>query len=323
MKSTNIIKRIPQYDIVIDYDIPKNPKSFIHEDKISVKKQNKTCSDSWIHSIIGVLSILYKKELDTNFIVSCMETSNISNYYDKWGCNGDSVYNAIEFLKTNGTIPLNPKGTYNDDCSSFINKNNKLYTISGASNVSPILKNNKLIDVQGNPVKNLETVKHYVLKAPLVTGYIIYESMLDYNNNNDWKDEIFIKSSENNKILGYHNAIIMGWGSSNGIDYWIIKNSWGKDWGDSGYYKHAMYPHNKLSTPGVTQFNNFSNIPYKDKQAPLGGAIFIKKDKIKNFKLTKSISPIKEKEKYPTYMWISIFIVLLIIFYKFFSSSSF
>jgi C1A family cysteine protease len=34
-----------------------------------------------------------------------------------------------------------------------------------------------------------------------------------------------------------HAITIVGFGTENGIPYWLIKNSWSTDWGDQGYFK--------------------------------------------------------------------------------------
>lgn len=45
-------------------------------------------------------------------------------------------------------------------------------------------------------------------------------------------------------FTGYHAVNAVGWGHDEdlGIDYAIMKNSWGEDWGDGGYFKMALIP---------------------------------------------------------------------------------
>lgn len=34
-----------------------------------------------------------------------------------------------------------------------------------------------------------------------------------------------------------HETQVLGWGTEDGVAYWLVANSWNYDWGDGGFFK--------------------------------------------------------------------------------------
>ncbi|VVB11940.1 unnamed protein product [Arabis nemorensis] len=59
-----------------------------------------------------------------------------------------------------------------------------------------------------------------------------------------------------------HAVVIVGYGSENGQDYWIVRNSWGTNWGEAGYAKIAR---NYQSPTGLCGIAMVASYPTKNK----------------------------------------------------------
>jgi cathepsin B len=46
-----------------------------------------------------------------------------------------------------------------------------------------------------------------------------------------------IYTYQSGALIGGHAIRIIGYGTSNGVDYWLVANSWGTGWGESGYFR--------------------------------------------------------------------------------------
>nr|A1KXI0.1 RecName: Full=Cysteine protease; AltName: Allergen=Blo t 1; Flags: Precursor [Blomia tropicalis]AAQ24541.1 Blo t 1 allergen [Blomia tropicalis] len=53
-----------------------------------------------------------------------------------------------------------------------------------------------------------------------------------------------------------HAVILVGWGTVQGVDYWIIRNSWGTGWGNGGY-GYVERGHNSL---GINNFVTYATL---------------------------------------------------------------
>ena len=54
-----------------------------------------------------------------------------------------------------------------------------------------------------------------------------------------------------------HSVVLVGYGVENGIEYWLLLNSWGNQWGENGYIRIKMQ-----DGEGILGMNQYGLYPY-------------------------------------------------------------
>ncbi len=181
-------------------------------------------------------------------------------------CNGESLYNAWRYLYLYGTVEEScvPYDLSNNPLDfSSLGTNSKEQTIPLCTSVTGALG-----DMCYNSHLNIFTgeeygdagrayrCKHFYAVAgtkedegneynirydiyrwgPVSTGMKVYSDFYQFNP----KKDIYSWNGEGEQVGG-HAIEIVGWGVDSlmnpPIPFWIIKNSWGTDWGDNGYFR--------------------------------------------------------------------------------------
>ncbi len=89
-----------------------------------------------------------------------------------------------------------------------------------------------------NKVLTMDDRRHYLsTKGPLVAGMAVYSDFFSYSSG------IYRQTSQD--LRGYHAICVVGYDDNE--ECWICKNSWGPNWGDSGWFKIA-YGHCQIDT---------------------------------------------------------------------------
>lgn len=76
-----------------------------------------------------------------------------------------------------------------------------------------------------------EMVKHMDTGGTIAVTYYMSPDNVYYSGG------ILIEQNKSKREKDTHAAVVVGYGHEDGLDYWLVKNSWGTDWGLGGYFK--------------------------------------------------------------------------------------
>ncbi|KAH8307750.1 hypothetical protein KR044_012242, partial [Drosophila immigrans] len=192
-----------------------------------VKNQG-SCGSCWAFSAVGaleshhILSTQQSVSLSEQNLVDCTRGAPYNNH----GCGGGWPIAALNYVKDNGGINTASYYPYEGlDKSCRYNKN---YIGSKVSAIIQIEKGNE--SALASAVAN---------KGPI--SVCIDASLFQYYQSGVFNEPSCSQSSN-------HCIVVDGYGTdSDGGDYWLARNSWGENWGESGYIRMARNRDNQCA----------------------------------------------------------------------------
>eukprot|EP01063_Lacrimia_lanifica_P032213 TRINITY_DN545_c0_g2_i1.p2 TRINITY_DN545_c0_g2~~TRINITY_DN545_c0_g2_i1.p2 ORF type:complete len:326 (+),score=127.36 TRINITY_DN545_c0_g2_i1:54-1031(+) len=74
-------------------------------------------------------------------------------------------------------------------------------------------------------------IKAALQNGPVSTAFSVYADFPAYKSG--------VYKHTTGSMLGGHAVMILGYGTEDGTDYWLVKNSWNEEWGAQGFFKIA------------------------------------------------------------------------------------
>ncbi|KAG8186595.1 hypothetical protein JTE90_019917 [Oedothorax gibbosus] len=199
-----------QYPISVDWR---------KEGLVTEVKDQKACGSCWAFSATGSLEGQHKRK--TGKLVSLSEQNLVdcAGGEGNDGCDGGLIDSAFDYVKKHG---IDTETSY-----PYIAKEQKCHFKK--ENIGATLTG--YVDVQENDETDL-------MKAVATVGPVSVAINAQGPLFMHYKSGIYDVDDCDPKGLN-HGVLAVGYGSENGQDYWIVKNSWGPNWGESGYIRMA------------------------------------------------------------------------------------
>merc|ERR1711970_10359 len=197
-------------------------------------KNQYQCGSCWAFSTTGsvegqwALSSGSLVSLSEQQLVSCSDTLRYGNQ----GCQGGLMDSAFQYIIDNGGIESEAGYPYNSYFSWSSSE-----CVSDASKIAATISN--YVDVAKGDESALQEAVATIgpVSVTIDASSPSFTSYEDGVYNDDDCSSLAIKLDHGVLVVGYGTQV---GGAQDGEEYWLVKNSWGSDWGkEGGYIKMA------------------------------------------------------------------------------------
>ncbi|XP_038124418.1 procathepsin L isoform X1 [Cyprinodon tularosa] len=190
------------------------------------------CGSCWAFSTTGAIEGQVFKKTGRLMSLSEQNLVDCSKPYGTYGCSGAWMANAYDYVVSNG---LQTTETYP-------------YT---SVDTQPCFYDSSLAVAHIRDYRFIPKGDEQALADAVATiGPITVAVDADHSSFLFYSSGIYDEPNCNPDHLS-HAVLVVGYGSEDGQDYWLIKNSWGSSWGEGGYMRMVR---NGRNTCGIASY---------------------------------------------------------------------
>ncbi|KAJ9559914.1 hypothetical protein OSB04_005074 [Centaurea solstitialis] len=240
-KNSSRVKRVDRHNIPPEFDWRQHKV-------VNPPRNQGQCGSCWAFALVSSLESTWAiqkgqlHQLSEQQLVDCWDQG-------EWGgCNGAAPSLALEYLAKNGGSTTQEAYPYSEPAKRGACCHEKL------QNRPVIPAGYELI-----PIDNEQALLEAVAKQPVILNMFLYEGFFNY------KEGIYTGDDCKGKDNA-HAVVAVGWGvTPEGCKYWIIKNSWGENWGEKGYMKIARETGDPRGACYLTSYSSYPILEPKPK----------------------------------------------------------